>query len=131
MRQVRPLGFTALPNAERLVRTLFWTFWVLTVALAAYGLAMEFFGLGLFLDSQVPKLHMRGEARLARMLSTGTALSSAIVCGFTRSLEPAAAASRVRWPGLLVLLRRVPAILAPCFESWWREAAGRASIVPA
>ena len=74
---------SASPNTERLVRTLFWTLWVLTVALTAYALAVESFGVGLFLrDEHVPKLHMRGEAHLASALGTVTAIGLAVVCVF-------------------------------------------------
>jgi hypothetical protein len=74
---------SALPSAERLVRTLFWTLWVLTVVFTAYALAVESFGIGLFLhDQHVPKLHMRGEAHIASALGSITALGLAIVCAF-------------------------------------------------
>ncbi len=65
---------------------MFWTLWVLTVALTAYGLAVELFGIGLFLrDQHVPKLHMRGEADLASAFSSITAVGLAIVCAFIGS----------------------------------------------
>ena len=50
-----------IPSSERLIRTLFWTFWTLTVASTAYGLIVESFGIGLFLPNQgAPKFHMLG-----------------------------------------------------------------------
>ena len=74
---------TATPHemrAERLVRTAFWTLWGLTVALTTYGLAVELFGVGLFLrDEPVLKLHMRGEAHLATTLASVTAIGLAFV----------------------------------------------------
>ena len=71
------------PSTERLVRTLFWTLWVLTIVLMGYALAVESLGLGLFLhDQHVPKLHMRGEARIASALGSMTALGLAVVCAF-------------------------------------------------
>lgn len=71
------------PSTERLVRTLFWTLWVLTVAFTAYALAVELFGVGLFLsDEHVPKLHMRGEARLSGALGSLSAIGLAVVCAF-------------------------------------------------
>ena len=71
------------PSTERLVRTLFWTLWVLTVGFTAYALVVESFGVGLFLsDEHVPKLHMRGEARLAGVLGSLSAIGLAVLCAF-------------------------------------------------
>ena len=66
---------SAIPNTERLVRTLFWTLWVITVAVTAYALCVESFGIGLFLrDDHAPKLHMRGEAHLAGAVASFAAI---------------------------------------------------------
>ena len=59
---------------ERLVRTLFWTLWGITVAATTYALCVELFGIGLFLDDPAPKLHMRGEAHLAGAVASFAAL---------------------------------------------------------
>lgn len=78
-----------LPNqpapqrAEGIIRAAFWTLFVLTVAATAYWFAVVSFGKGLFLsDQHVPKLHMRGEARLANILATEAAIGLAVVCVF-------------------------------------------------
>ncbi len=78
---MKSLIHLTLPSAERLVRTLFWTFWSLTVVLTAYGLAVESLGIGLFLrDQHVARLHMRVEAHLASALVGVTAVGLAFVC---------------------------------------------------
>lgn len=84
----------SLPGRERLILTAFWTLWVLAVFLTAYALAVESFGIGLFIpDQHVPKLHMRAEARVACVLS-GTAVFgmlgiSLFVSAPSRSLKAA------------------------------------------
>lgn len=71
------------PSTERFVRTLFWTLWVLTIVFTAYALAVESFGVGLFLsDEHVPKLYMRSEARVAGALGSLSAIGLAVVCAF-------------------------------------------------
>ncbi|MEZ0275992.1 MAG: hypothetical protein ACAH88_13885 [Roseimicrobium sp.] len=86
------LAHIASSNTERLVRTAFWTLWVLTVAFTAYALAVETFGVGLFLrDQHAPKLHMRGEAYFANILSIaavfGLAIASAFIGRWSRPLR--------------------------------------------
>ncbi len=74
-----------MPSAKRVVRTVFWTLWIFTVAFTAYGLAVESLGIGLFLHGDhAPKWHMRGEARLASSLSIVSALALAVTCFFIR-----------------------------------------------
>ena len=77
----------ASANTERLLRTLFWTMLTLTVAFTVYGLAVEFFVVGLF----------SGEAGPVRILSSVTAAGLTLVCAFI---------ARSRLP------RRLPAIAA-------------------
>jgi hypothetical protein len=73
------------PSTERLVRTLFWTLWVLTVVFTAYALAVESFGVGLFLEKDVPRRYMLGEAQMAGGLGSLAAIGLAVVCAFIRS----------------------------------------------
>jgi hypothetical protein len=52
---------------------------VLTIALTGYALAIESFGIGLFLQNDpAPKLHMRGEAYVIGSLSCYSALGLGI-----------------------------------------------------
>ena len=81
----------AMPSSERLVRTIFWTLWIITVSATAYALCVESFGIGLFLqNSFAPKLHMRGEAHLAFVVSffaiIGLMVASISVARWSRSL---------------------------------------------
>jgi|688.fasta_scaffold1744696_1 hypothetical protein len=69
-----------VPSSESLIRTVFWTLWVLTVALTAYALAASSYGVGLFLDIRTPKLHMRYEVRVAEFLSFLCASGLLVVC---------------------------------------------------
>jgi hypothetical protein len=89
-------------NSQRLVRTTFWTFLVITIGVTAYGFLVEAFGLGLFLrDNPVPKLHMRAEAHLAEALSSASALglfvTSFIIRRWNRTLFGVGLAGCVFW----------------------------------
>ncbi len=70
-----------MPSRERLVRTLFWTLWVMTAALTLYAWGVASFGIGMFLQDApwVPKLHMRAEVRIAETLSLVTAIGLAMI----------------------------------------------------
>jgi hypothetical protein len=74
--------YNTVPSSESLIRTLFWTFWVLTIALIGYGLAISSFGVGLFLEEGTPKLHMRYEVRVAEFLGGLSAVGLLVVCVF-------------------------------------------------
>lgn len=82
-----------MPSREHLVRTLFWTLWVMTAALTLYAWGVASFGIGMFLQDGpwVPKLHMRTEVRIAEMLSLvtsiGLAMITAIIDRYSRSLS--------------------------------------------
>ncbi|WP_395742120.1 hypothetical protein [Prosthecobacter sp.] len=69
-----------IPRRERLARTVFWTLWIATVVSTVFALCVELFGIGLFLhDDHAPKLHMRGEARMANAINSAAAIALAIV----------------------------------------------------
>ena len=77
--------------SERLVRTIYWTFFVFSVGFTSYGFIVETFGFGLFLRSDsVPKLHMRGEAYLAVTMSSaatfGLLAASILIRRWSRTL---------------------------------------------
>ena len=83
---------SSFPKFKRLIRTVFWTFWLITVTATVYGLCVESFGIGLFLrNDHAPKLHMRGEARLADKLSlfagTGLLVVTVIISRWSRPLR--------------------------------------------
>ncbi len=69
-----------IPSSKQLVRTVFWTLWLITIALTSYAFCVETFGNGLFLrDDPGPKLHMRGEVHLAFVVNTSALVGLTIV----------------------------------------------------
>ncbi len=65
----------SIPSREQLARTLFWTLWCIMVSFSAYGLCIEFLGVGLFLPNDpAPKIHMRGEPVMAGVVGSGAAI---------------------------------------------------------
>jgi hypothetical protein len=63
------LEFHITSSAERLLRTAFWTLWVVVVVFTSYGYAAEFFGLSLFGRGYAPKYHMGAEAHVIGTIS--------------------------------------------------------------
>ncbi len=79
-------AFCAIPSAERLIRTIFWTFFALSTGFTAYGLTVEYVGAGLF----APRLYVRVEVRVTETLSAYAsfylAVMSLVIARWSRRL---------------------------------------------
>lgn len=92
-----------MPTQQSLTRTVFWTFWVLTVALTAHAASIDFFGIGIWLrDFSWPKTYMRGEIRVAEVLTLFTGIGLTVT-----SIRMARWSRRLRLLGFLVVGMRL------------------------
>ncbi len=70
---------SANPSDEQLLRTVFWTLWVIVVVFTSYGFAAEFFGLSIFGNGDMPRYHMGVEAEIV----SGVACYATLMLGVT------------------------------------------------
>lgn len=73
MRDKRPNQRRSIPTQQSLTRTVFWTFWFLTVALMTHAACVEFLGVGWWLrDYSWPERGLYAEIKVASRLGSFT-----------------------------------------------------------
>ncbi len=83
------IEFLARPSGERLLRTVFWALWFITVGSIAYAIAAEMFGLSIFYQNFPYKYHVCTiEYPVLRAITSNASFMLAVVTAVVWRLAP-------------------------------------------